>query len=81
MVVEILELSYLENRNKVFILQCCWFGPINEVIVDERYALVNIKYKVMCHSNEPFVLVEQTHHVYYTLFCKLDWTEAVGPIS
>ncbi|XP_072058194.1 uncharacterized protein [Arachis hypogaea] len=65
---EILELSYLGDGNSVFIFGCCWFDPINGVKVDERYGLVDIKYKSRLQSNEPFVLAEQAQQVYYTKY-------------
>ena len=67
-VEDILELSYLGNQNKVFILRCYWFDPINGVNVDNRYGLVDIKYKSRLRSNEPFVLAEQAQQVYYTKY-------------
>ena len=67
-VEDVLELSYLGNHNKVFILQCHWFDPISGVNVDERYGLVDIKYKSRLRSNEPFILAEQAQQVYYTKY-------------
>ncbi|KAL1321583.1 hypothetical protein AAHE18_14G137400 [Arachis hypogaea] len=65
---EILELSYLGYENTIFIFQCCWLDPISRVKVDERYGLVDIKYKSRLQSNEPFVLAEQAQEVYYTKY-------------
>jgi hypothetical protein len=65
---EILELSYLGAQNKVLLLRCHWFDPINGVKVDERYGLVDVKPKSRLNSNEPFVLASQAQQVYYTMY-------------
>ncbi|RDX90084.1 hypothetical protein CR513_28091, partial [Mucuna pruriens] len=65
---EILELSYLGSQNKVFLLQCQWFDPINGVNVDERFGLVDVNPKSKLHSYEPFVLAPQAQQVYYTMY-------------
>ncbi|XP_045809328.1 uncharacterized protein LOC123903770 [Trifolium pratense] len=65
---EILELSYIGAQNKVLLLRCHWFDPINGVKVDERYGLVDVKPKSRLNSNEPFVLASQAQQVYYTMY-------------
>jgi hypothetical protein len=65
---EILELSYLGAQNKVLLLRCHWFDPINGVKIDERYGLVDVKPKSRLNSNEPFVLASQAQQVYYTMY-------------
>jgi hypothetical protein len=79
---EILELSYLGIQNKVFLLRCHWFDPINGVKVDVRYGLVDVKPKSKLQTNEPFVLASQAQQVYYTMYPQSngrgsgDWWEA-----
>ena len=65
---EILELSYLGAPNRVLLLRCHWFDPINGVKVDEKYGLVDVKPKSRLNSNEPFVLASQAQQVYYTVY-------------
>lgn len=65
---EILELSYLGTQNKVLLLRCHWFDPINGVKVDVRYDLVDVKPNSKLQSNEPFVLASQAQQVYYTMY-------------
>jgi hypothetical protein len=61
-------LSYLGAQNKILLLRCHWFDPINGVKVDERYGLVDVKPKSRLNSNEPFVLASQAQQVYYTMY-------------
>jgi len=65
---EILELSYVGFGNKVVILHCHWFDPVNGVKVDNVYGLVDINHKSKLQTNEPFVLAGQSQHVYYTKY-------------
>jgi hypothetical protein len=61
-------LSYLGAQNKILLLRCHWFDPINGVKVDERYGLVDVKHKSRLSSNEPFVLASQAQQVYYAMY-------------
>lgn len=65
---EILELSYLGAQNRVLLLRCHWFDPVNGVKVDEKYGLVDVKPNSRLNSNEPFVLASQAQQVYYTVY-------------
>jgi len=67
-VEEILELSYVGFENKVVILHCHWFDPVNGVKVDNVYGLVDINHKSKLQTNEPFVLAGQAQQVYYTKY-------------
>lgn len=65
---EIFELSYLGDQDKVIILQCHWFKPIDGVKVNHIYGLVDIKHISKLQTDEPSVLAEQAHQVYYTRY-------------
>ncbi|XP_072081023.1 uncharacterized protein [Arachis hypogaea] len=59
---------HTKDHNKNRTTMNSGFDPINGVKVDERYGLVDIKYKSRLQSNEPFVLAKQAQKIYYTKY-------------
>ncbi|OMO87017.1 hypothetical protein CCACVL1_09317, partial [Corchorus capsularis] len=67
--VEILELEYVRNGNKVVLFKCHWFDMSDRgVRVHPHYGLVEVKHASTLSSNEPFVLAQQAQQVCYTSY-------------
>ena len=67
----VIKLSYI-GGNSVILFKCQWFDNNNDMKIDLRYGITEIKYRSNAYFDEPFVLVQQASQVYYTLFPSRD---------
>ncbi|OMO57998.1 Transposon, En/Spm-like protein [Corchorus capsularis] len=64
--VDIIELEYLGDGNKIVLFKCRWFDIVRGVVVHPRHGLVKVNHKSRLASNEPFVLAAQALQVCYS---------------
>ncbi|OMO58327.1 Transposon, En/Spm-like protein [Corchorus capsularis] len=64
--VDIVELEYLGEGNKLMLFKCRWFDVERGVQVHPRHGLVKVNHKSRLVSDEPFVLAAQAQQVCYS---------------
>ena len=62
--LEVVELEFLGDGNRVVLFKCCWFDIKRGVKVD-RYGNVEVNFQSRLWSYEPFILASQATQVFY----------------